>query len=166
VTHPVKIAIILLLGLSIGTSANTYLKRPLSEIVAEADHVFVAKIIKVEQVTVESDYPGKNTRIQITANVTRGGILKSTGGGAFHSVVLTYFDSYHPPLEDWRKRYEGTAQIFLIRGPNYSLLDFQGMQDLSERSKIEQMIAGTYKEPPEKPKEKGTRSKSGVIKGY
>lgn len=133
--------------------ATSVRDRPIAELVKDADHIILAKVVGITVVKLsEKEYKetgflfGHNSRIQFEVEVVEGGVFKTTGGRRLERLLLIDWDGYHPPLEGFKKLYLGKSEFFFLRNshPNRVLPNCQ--RRFSDKAEIQKALKATPRE--------------------
>lgn len=121
---------------------------PLEEIVAQSDHVVVAKVARVDMVNGlglqvrDRDArtgPGLHNRIRFHLDV--GEVLLTNCRRPPRRIVVPLWQMWHYSLGTIQDQVQGNVGIFLLKGANFEPAYNQGFQrDLAERGRIEALV--------------------------
>jgi len=124
--------------------------KELSELLADADHVLVGKVVKVDMV----DRNGKQLRsreartgpvlrnqLRLHVEIVKDGILKTNGDKEIKELIIPLWQAWHYRLGQWRDLAEGKTFIFLLKGKNYQRV-YPGLflRQMSDREEIERLL--------------------------
>jgi hypothetical protein len=124
--------------------------KQLEELVAAADHIFVARIEKVDMVDRQGRElfegqtgPGRGNTIRFHLTVQKGAVLKTNSQTVPDHVLLPLWQAWHYSLATQRRIFEGQTYIFLLKGEDYKWVYPAGFnRPLSEKAKIEHLLKG------------------------
>lgn len=130
-------------------SATSIAPKTLSELVADADHVVIAKVVKVDAIDEQGQQvtgkaartgPGSKIMIRLHLEVAGDGTLYSTGKPK-PKLVVPLWNAWHASLKHKRSDLQGKTFIFLLKGEDYQIVyPAAFMRGLGERETIEKHL--------------------------
>ncbi len=139
--------------------ATSVLPRSLTNLVADADHVFIGKVTLVDMVDKQGNQvtnlsartgPGSFNKIRLHVSVETNGVLFSTAKQVPASLTVALWSMWHYSLGQIKDIEENQRSIFLLKGSNFDIVYPNGFsRALSEQAEIEQLL-----------KQKGTQNKT------
>lgn len=129
--------------------ATSIAHRSFEEIVHDADHVIVAKVVKVDMVDAHGRQvrdreartgPGLRNRLRFHLDVRD--VLFTACQRQPRRVLVPLWSAWHYSLGAMQDQVEGSDGIFLLKGPRFEPAypaDFQ--RDLGERTRIDPLVA-------------------------
>jgi len=124
--------------------------RELSELIADADHVIVGKVIDVDMIDENGNQvkdregrtgPGSENEIRLHVKIENEGILKTNIKKPITKLIIPLWQRWHNTLGHEKDTSEGTTYIFLLKGNNYEQV-YPGSfkRPLSDRTKIKNLL--------------------------
>ena len=122
----------------------------LKTLVKRADHVVVARIVKVDMVDADGGSvadleartgPGAGNTIRLHVDTDPGGILKAGKTPIPTRLVVSDWPMWHRSLGDMKER-EGTDVVLLLRGDDFSAVsEPEFIRDIEEAGAIRALLA-------------------------
>lgn len=142
------IATAILLLLSTTVSATSVMPKPLKEIVAMSDHIFIVKVEKVDLVNFigfvsnnpeASTGPGRHNTISLHVKVLA--VIKTNADPAPKHITVNLWGMWHYSLDQVRKASLNSTVIFLLEGKKFTPV-YPGyfQQSLSDAAKIKRLV--------------------------
>jgi hypothetical protein len=120
--------------------------KSLKELVRDADHVVLGKVVKVEMIDKDGKEitdlrartgPGLKTQIRLHVEAGKDGWLRTAKTNPPANVIIPLWQMWHYSLGHIKEAAEGEIGIFLLSGDNYLPVYPTGFhRPISEKSKI------------------------------
>jgi hypothetical protein len=125
-------------------------RKELSELVADADHVLIAKVVKVEMVDGDGRKvrdraartgPGRDNEIRFHLALQEDGLLKTNKKQVPDRIVVPLWKMWHYELGEVIDIVEGNTYIFLLKGEKFLPVYYNNFErPLSEKPHIEKLL--------------------------
>jgi hypothetical protein len=124
--------------------------RSLAQLVADSEHIIIAKITLVDMVDEKGQQvtnptartgPGLSHTIRLNATVQTNGVLLSNSKHMPQTLVIPLWPWWHHTLGQIKDIEEGQTRILLLKGSDFNLAyPASCSRPISERSQIEELI--------------------------
>ena len=125
--RPTFISILFMFLFSSLVNATSVKHKELSELVGDADHVIIAKVVKVDMIDKNGDEivdpeartgPGSPNLLRLHVEVSKNGILKTNAETELKNLTIPLWQMWHYVLGHWKEA-ESMTFIFLLKGGKY-----------------------------------------------
>ena len=143
--------------LTVAAYATQLPSKELDELVAQADHVLIGKVVKVQMVDgtgKELTNPETHTgpvldnEIRLHIVIQDDGILKTNSKKPPKELIIPLWKAWHFSLGQWEKD-EGKTFIFLLKGEDFCpVYPISFMRKMSEKPEIEKLLTSKQRNQP------------------
>lgn len=129
--------------------STSIMPKPLSELVSDADHILVGKVVHVDMIDSSKSLitdtnaitgPGLYNTIRLHVIIQDDGVIYSNEKNTPTSLIIPLWNKWHYNLGQIKKTEEEVA-IFLLKGSDYKYV-YPGLfrRPLSEKKEIQKLI--------------------------